>query len=111
MKLLKYFALGILASLGGCAFGSQYEADAACSKWVQQGGFYKERFIDVSFSMTTFAREEKIIEQKAPLRYCTEEKQTNQILGFEMKTIKDGQVIEREYGRNYGAEVVKRFRY
>ena len=97
--------------LSGCTYGSQHEADAACSKWIKQGGFYTERFTDVNFSVITFANEEKTVEKKEPLRYCREEKETNQILGFEMKTIKNGQLVEREYNKNYGAEVVKRFRY
>ena len=111
MKSLKYIALATIVMLSGCTYGSQYEADAACSKWIEQGGFYTERFTDVTFSVITFANEEKTVEKKEPLRYCREEKETNQILGFEMKTIKNGQLVEREYNKNYGAEVVKRFRY
>jgi hypothetical protein len=111
MKTLVYGIVFTVAILSGCKYGSYHEARTACDKWSREGGTYTVRFVETEYSWKDFTQSEVPREEKESIRNCEEEKLTNQILGFEKKTITEGAVVERDYGKNYGAEVTKRFKY
>ena len=98
-------------AISSCSYGSKYEAEIACNKWIEKGGVYTEYFNDYEYNLEDFTRKDIRKEEKLPLRYCIEEAETEQFIGFEKKTVKEGAVVEREWGKNYGSEITQRFRY
>lgn len=98
-------------ALSSCTYSSRYEAENACNKWSEKGGFYTESFSDYEYNFKDFSIKDIRKQEKVSLRYCNEEKETEQFLGFEKKTVKEGAVIERDSSKNYGSEVTQRFKY
>ena len=112
MKKLVYGILIAVAILSGCKYESYHEAKIGCGKWARAGGTYTVQFVETEYSwVPPFARSEVPKEEKEEIRYCKEEKMTNQILGFEKKSIAKGAVVVRDYNKNYGEEVAKKFKY
>jgi hypothetical protein len=110
-KWITAIAMTTSLALSSCTYGSRYEAEIACNKWAEEGGFYTESFSDYEYDFENFSRKDIQKQEKVLLRYCNEEAETEQFLGFEKKTVKEGAVIERDSSKNYGSEVTQRFKY
>ena len=65
----------LLVLITGCKYGSKYEANEACKKWVSKGFKYQYE---------TYYSENN----NGNSRRCRLEADTNQILGFEKKGLK-----------------------
>lgn len=111
MKILVSGIVLAVAALSGCKYGSYHEARNACDKWLKEGGKYTVRFVEVEYSWKDFTQREVPREEKENIRNCKQEEITKQILGFEKRTIVEGAIVERDYDKNYGVEVTKRFKY
>ena len=91
--------------LTGCKYGSYKQAFDACKEWEDKGGKY---------TIYNFRGDSQ--EYKRDLRKCRNEKETDQVLGLELKNIKVKSYSDIEYyniskeNRNE-TEVKKRFKY
>lgn len=107
-----WFLIAVLLAISGCnSYGSRLEARNACQKWASKGGSYVEHYSERDYSFATKKYEEKRVEEKKQLRRCLTEDRTDQLLGLEMTALRDGDKVPRDFSRNYGEQVIKRFRY
>ena len=113
MKRLLLLALtaGLLSPLAAKAFwkyGSFYEARKACKEWELKGGSYK-----VEFEKANDIKNKRWIAVKTnQLRNCEHERESNQILGFQIKGIKKGDYKALgDKASKIKIEIVKRFKY
>ena len=101
MKKLYLFPL-LLVFITGCKYGSKYEANEACRKWVSKG--IKYRF-ESTYSSSIY---------DGNSRRCSLEADTNQILGFERKGVKEKfyskNLVEEELNK-LKEKLVKHFKY
>ena len=111
-KLLVIFITLFL--LTSCGYSSMYEAEKACWKWVTKGGTYKyehDNAMSKYFSDNIFNGNDDSI-ATIRLRSCEPEKQTNQLLGFEVTNIRNGAYYKMGEERPSRKEkLVKRFKY
>ena len=92
----------LILVLSSCSYGSYYEADKACQKWVSKGGSYE---YESNTSKRTYVSTSK-------LRECLIEEDTKQILGFTDTGKKNGDFYK--YGErwpNRKMKLIKRFKY
>ena len=77
-KWIAAIAMTTSVAISSCSYGSKYEAEIACNKWIEKGGFYTEYFDDYEYNFENFTSKEIRKEEKLPLRYCKEEAETEQ---------------------------------
>ena len=90
----------LLVLITGCKYGSKYEANEACKKWVSKGFKYQyESYYSAILNGNS--------------RRCRLEADTNQILGFEKKGLKRKfySYSALEKLNNLEEKVVKYFRF
>ena len=95
MNFSKGFIFFILL-ISGCSYGSYYEANISCNEWKEKGGKYKGiiqaiKKTDLNKNYPEYLL--KDTENTFSLRRCQPDKETNQILGFN--------VINREENKKY----------
>lgn len=94
-----------LVLLAGCSkYGSLREAGSACSKWAEQGGTYTWA---VGPELARYVREQW---QEKPVRRCTIESETRQVLGLVGPYAK-GETVTRESWDEGEGKIKARFRF
>ena len=100
-KLITITPVFLALLIGGCSYGSLYEAEQACSEWSEQVGFYRHIWLD---------GDDKLVFE-TPIRRCSREELTKQVLGLTIAhKLDDWGELESEE-RYPSRKVVKRFRY
>tara|TARA_B100000212_G_scaffold147088_1_gene110469 strand:- start:1117 stop:1431 length:315 start_codon:yes stop_codon:yes gene_type:complete len=87
-----------LMMLTSCKYGSYYEAKEACYEW-------SSKFPDITVTS---------IGNRYDYRYCREEKETNQLLGFERINIKPIKYKYSDWEKikdRFATKIKKRFKY
>ena len=112
MKTIKLFVSVIsLIVVSGCEtkFPSKEQAKNACEEWELKGNriSYKRETRDFDFDYLGMRRG-AIVNDVAVARVCGEEVETNQVLGYESKSIQNG---TWKNGDDERREIVKHFRY
>tara|TARA_R100000654_G_C2667101_1_gene125547 strand:- start:58 stop:450 length:393 start_codon:yes stop_codon:yes gene_type:complete len=106
MKRLLLAPLLLTLLLASCSAKKKYnsyrEANDACQKWADKGGYYIQKYsaqkakkYDSDEKPTFFPAQE----YKHSLRFCEEEKQTRQILGIQTTNRKDGDIGYPDSGK------------
>ena len=90
----KFYLLIPCILISGCKFNSFYEANISCNEWKEEAGTYvgvikplKKNERNKTQPEYLFKRTENIF----PMRKCQYDKETNQILGFELTNRKVNQ--------------------
>jgi len=85
--------------LAGCGkYGSMHEAEVACEEWAKKRG------------TVTVRGEGGVVDRTVDIRYCRQESETRQILGFEAQA-KPGHVLGSVLHEWPDRTVVARYRY
>ena len=107
---LSLIAATVIASvLTGCSYGSIAEAEAACRKWARVKGFFSYKATIIDYGVKDIEQTTSL--NKKRIRYCRQEAETNQILGFEYPFDEDVFFGDFEDVPWDEKKVVKNFRY
>ena len=85
-----------LLLVGGCKFGSFHEANISCNEWKEEGGTYVGTIKAVEKTDENKTQPDYLFKETNntfPMRKCQFDKETNQILGFD--------VLNREKNKRY----------
>ena len=109
-----------LLALASCSYPSKYEAKTACDEWVEKGGEYiymrntqdmlglASKYLAGMITKEEFFEEPEYVEENIDIRYCQNEEETRQYIGWESGK-KSG---EKYYsGEMPDRKIIKRFRY
>ena len=85
-----------LLFIAGCKFGSFHEANISCNEWKEEGGTYIGFIKAIKKNEKNKTQPEYLFKDTAntfPMRKCQFDKETNQILGFDL--------LNREKNKTY----------
>ena len=73
--------------IAGCKFDSFYEASVSCNEWKEKGGTYVGTIKAINKTDENKTQPDYLFQEvnnKFPMRKCQFDKETNQILGFDV---------------------------
>ena len=90
----KFYLIFLPFILLGCGFDSFYEANLSCEEWKKEGGSYSAIIEGIKKNDNNKNQPEYLFsdtKNNFPMRKCQFDKETNQILGFELTNRKVNQ--------------------
>ena len=120
------FLLIIPFIIGGCSFGSFYEANISCEEWKDKGGIYTGIIVAINRNDSNKNSPDYLFKDTKnifPMRRCQFDKETKQILGLELNNreenknyyLSESQRLKNSptnlLDRDLDWEIFKRFRY
>ena len=122
-----FFSIPILIVLSSCTFlkyNSMFQAEKACKEWADKGFTYSYEYLpfssDVLFPWDkkkpgpwdNKPKKQELMKGIGNKRWCVEEKETNQFLGYEKFGVKKQHYKLNEYKQlKTKIEIKKNFRY
>ena len=101
-RMKRFLLAPLILVLSSCGYGSFYQAEEACWKWVSKGGSYQ--YEDLKLSNRTTVRTSNI-------RHCEIEERTKQLLGFKDTNKRNGSFYKLGTRPDRKIKLVKKFQY